>query len=293
MSQQKVYTTGLKGVYIAPLSTLANAEWRQLAWNLKGTFTFAEEDAETTEQYVEETDLPILSSKKAGLKSFTTSIPDMSPQVAMDLFGATVESMVVEGKPTKRVSLPDSAQTINYMFKVVPKEGVEQIYFTKGDVAAKIEGTLGADEILTINLTVKALASDYGEKGVIYEVIDTDKNAGYLTGDRMVETVLADLQGIVGTSKFTYTVNGGAPVAGSVDLSAATSMDDVVSTLNAGTTGATWSFDEDAWRMTLTSETVGSTSTISASSTSVTGDDKDVLADIYLNMLDATPVPGT
>lgn len=293
MSQQKVYTTGLKGLYISPLSKLEDAQWELLAWNLKGTFTFAEEDAETTEQYVEETDLPILSSKKAGLKSFTTSIPDMAPDVAERVFGATVESVVVEGKPTKRVNMPDSAQTIYYMCKVVPKEGVEQIYFTKGDFAAKIEGTLGADEILTINLTVKALASDYGEAGVSYDVIDTDKNAGYLLGDPMPETILADIQAIVGASKFTYTIDGGAPVAGTADLSATVEMDDIVTTLNAATTGATWSFDEDAWRMKLTSNTTGSSSTVSVSSTSVTGDDKDVLADAYLNMLDATPVPGT
>lgn len=287
------FTTGLAGLYISPLSKIEDAQWELLAWNMKGTFVFAEEDAETTEQYVEETDLPILSSKKAGLKSFTTSIPDMSPDVAEKLFGATVTSVTVEGKPTKRVSLPDSSQTINYMFKIVPKEGIEQIYFTKGDVATKLEGTLTDDEVFTMNLTVKALASDFGEAGVIYEVIDTDKNSGYLLGNAMADTILGDLTDIVGASKFSYDIDSAGVTVGSVDLSAAADMDAVVVLLNAGTTGGTWSFDDNEFRMKLTSNTVGATSTVVVSTTSVTGDDIDVLADAFLNMADATPVPGT
>lgn len=288
------YTTGLKGVYISPLSKIEDAQWELLAWNLKGTFVFSEEDAETTEQYVEETDLPILSSKTAGLKSFTTSIPDMAPSVAVRLFGATVsETMVVEGKNTKRVSLPDSAQTINYMFKIVPKSGIEQIYFTKGDVATKIEGTLTDDEVFSMGLTVKALASDFGETGVSYDVIDTDKYSGYLLGDAMAATVLADLTDIVGASKFSYNIDGAGVVVGSVDLSAAADLDAVIVLLNAGTTGGTWSFDDNEFRMKLTSNTTGSSSSVVVSTSSVTGDDKDVLADMYLNMADATPVAGS
>jgi len=289
-----VYTSGLDGFYVSPLTTIKLAQWERIGLNMKGTFVFTEEDAETTDQYVEETDLPIFSTKKAGLKSITTEIPDMSVATFQRLFNTgTPANVVVEGAAMKRVALPDAAQTINYMCKIVPSDGVEQIYFTKGDFIAKIDGALSSEELLTIKLTVKALASGFGEKGVEIDIKD-GTNAGYVLGNSLVDgdktegEIVAELAALT-APKYSYTVDGTPYTDVTPNLSGETTFVGVVEKLNAVATSATWSFNPDEYRMKLTSDTKGSTSMLTVQSTSGV----DLLIAGNLDMINGETVGGS
>lgn len=170
-----VYSIGISELATAPVGTLTkDATWTVLGQNVKGSFTVAEEDAEVTEQFVEESDLPIDTAKTAGVKSFTTSIPDMDSTLAVKLFNATVNTSVVDEdtETVTQVLLPDSAQDIKYMYRIKFKKGAKALYFTNGDTAAKFDGTI-SDEILPITLKVTALQSDVvGQNGVEYSIVE-------------------------------------------------------------------------------------------------------------------------
>jgi hypothetical protein len=291
MSTHKRLTTlGLKGLYAAVTTgttLIDDAQWEQLGVNLEGTFILTQEDTEETPINIEESDNPIVQVLKAGKKGFTTSIPDLAPALAIKLFGATTKVVTVEGQPKTRVVLPDSANYIYMMFKVVPTQGVDQFYYTKGQVSAKIEGTLGKTEVLNLNLTVTALTPDTVESAVEYDTSD-GTNSGYILGNEVAETALASLQAISDGS-VVLTVDGGtAQTKNDLDFTSADNWADVVDELNSKFTSATWSFDVDEYRMKVASDSTGSTSTVLLSTDTGT----DILASSMLNMSGVTPVPG-
>jgi len=282
---------GLKGLYISDIlgtGLISEANWKQLALNLEGTFSLTQDDTEETAINVEESDNPIVQILKAGKKSFTTSIPDLAFEVAQELLGATKSTEVVEGVSVTRVHLPDDASYIYKMFKIVPKQGAEQFYYTKGQVAAKINGNLSKTETLNIDLTVTALTPDNDQTATSYDLKE-GTNPAYALGNALADNALNTILGVT-AGAMNITVDGGsAQTITNVSFASDTDWDDVVATLNSKTSNATWSFDVDEYRMKLTSNTVGSGSSISfAVSTGV-----DLLSDDYLKMANGDIVSGS
>lgn len=288
-------TYGLEGLYISDISGagIPGCDWIRLGVNLEGTFTMAQEDTEETEILIEESDNPIVQILKAGKKSFTTSIPDLSFSVLQKLFGATkTENVNAEGELVTRVKIPDSAAYIFKSFKIVPKEGVEQIYFPKGQVSAKIAGSLTKDSTLNVELTVTALTPDYeGETAMMIDQKEGDI-AGYWLGNTLSDDAFTNLTG-VDDGTYDITVDDGTEqeITG-VDFSTATSWDDIVTELNSSVVGATWSFNKEEYRFIITSDnntpTDGSPSKIRIT----VGAGTDITGSTMLDVIGGTPMDG-
>lgn len=294
MAHTRKTVVGLKGLYISDINgtgLISEADWEQLAVNLEGTFAITQEDTEQTDINIEESDNPIVQVLNAGAKSFSTSIPDLAYEVANRLFGATKAAQVVEGQSLTRVYLPDSAAYIYKMFKIVPAQGVEQFYVAKGQISAKVNGNLSKTETLNIDLDVTALEPDNTtETAFSWDVAD-GTNPGYLLGDTMTENALDTLVAAGNTCGLELTVDGGsAQDVNDIDFTAATEWADVVAELNSKFTGAVWSMDEDEYRMKVTSNTTGASSTVALTDG---GTGTEIRGATMLNMSASSPVQGS
>ena len=290
---------GLKSLQIAVMPTsglIADAKFEQLSLNLEGTFKMNQEEDTQTKIYVEEQDAALDTILKKGDFMFETDIPDYQYDVVHRLLGATKKEVWVEGAKVQRVSLPDSAQYIYMMFKIIPKDGIEQFFITRGQVSAYMTGNLSKTEPLNIHLKVTALIPLIGEDTAVKYDIKEGTNPGYLLGDPLDKktTIWATLWGsLTGASAggVILTVDGDvqSPAIADVDFSAITGGQDIVDILNGLTTKATWSWDEDAFRFKVTSNTVGSASTILVAAGSTT----NIIVESLLNMAGVTPVAGS
>lgn len=281
---------GLYGVFVSPLTTLANASWVHLADNLEGSVSLAQEDNEETEIFVEETDTPIVKNVKAGVRTFNSSIPDLSFGVLQKLFNATAEPAVENGEDVTRVAMPDSAQFIYWMFKFVPKEGPKQFIFTKGQVSAKVNGNMSKTETVNVDLVVTALQPDTGENG-FYIDLPKGENPGYLLGDPVVADAVDNLAAAGNTCGLELTVDAGsAQDVNDLDFTAATEWSEVITELNSKFTGATFSYDDEEGRLLVTSDTTGVNSSIALADGS-TG--AAIRGATMLNTSAAAPVQGS
>ena len=290
----RVTPLGLYGVYIAtPGTSLESMDWVHLADNLEGTVSLTQDDSELTEIFVEESDLPIESNEKAGVRKFQSSIPDLSFSVLETLFNATAETAWQDGEQVTRAAMPDDAQSIYYAFKFVPKSGAKALIFTKGKVSAKVNGNMSKTETLNVDLVVTALKSDVvGQKG-FYIDLPKGVNPGYLLGDTLADTALTTLTAVADGS-LSLTVDGGtAEVNNAIDFTSDLSWDDVVTTLNAAFTGSaaasTWSYDKEEHAIQVTSDSTGATSTIALTD----GTGTAIRGVTMLNMSASTPVAGS
>lgn len=287
---------GLSAIYYSPLPAsglVADAVWDQLSVNLEGTFTMNQEEDEQTDIFIEEQDVPLDTILKKGKFIVESDIPDFQFSVAERVLGATKQASVdAEGASVTRVSLPDSAQYIYGMFKIVPRAGVEQFYITRGQINGYVTGNLSKTETLNIHLKITALVPlNGGEAAIMYDIKE-GTNPGYLFGDPFAADYdLITAWAAVSNGGLSVTVDGGtAQILTDVDFSGITSTADIVNILNDNTTGATWSFDVNEYRFYLQSNTTGSASTI-AIATSATTTNLNVAT--LLNMQDATPVAGS
>ena len=137
---------GLKGIYYSPVPAsglISDAEWTQLALNLEGTFTMNQEEDEQTDIYVEEQDVPIDTILKKGKFMIESDIPNFQYDVAQRMLGATkTADLDADGEPVTRVYLPNEAQYIYGMFKIVPRDGVKQFYLPYAQIGSYITGNL-------------------------------------------------------------------------------------------------------------------------------------------------------
>lgn len=294
----RVTPLGLYGVYIAAAGTsLASMDWIHLADNLEGTVSLSQDDAELTEIYVEESDLPIESNEKAGVRTFNSSIPDLSAGVLQTLFWGNLEaskasSATQDGKDVTRFEMPDSAQSVYYAFKFVPKSGAKAFIFTKGKVAAKVSGTMSKTETMNVDLVVTSLDSDVTGQAGFYIDLPKGENPGYILSDTLPDGGVAALAAVTGS--LSVTIDGAAAeINNALDFSAVTDWDEVVAVLNAGYTGtskdSTWSYDEEEHRIMLASDSTGASSSVALADG--TGD--SIRGATMLNIALSTPVVGS
>lgn len=288
---------GLKSLLIADIPVsgkIADAEFHQLALNLEGTVKVNQEEDSQTDINVEEQDAPLDTILKKGKFMFESDIPDMQYSVAHEILGAEKkENIDVEGGKVTRVYIPDSAQYIYKMLKIVPKDGIEQLYFTRAQISAYITGNLSKTETLNVHLKATALIPLKGEtNSVCYDIIE-GTNHGYILGLPLaVDTDWISTWGAVASGDFKITVDNGTPVeVTALDFSSIEGGQDVVNILNANTDGVTWSWDEDAFRFKVTSNSAGSTSTVELAA--VTSPNTDLRVKGLLNMINSTPVAGS
>lgn len=275
---------GLYGVYIAEVGVLdENVEWRHVSDTLQGTASITQDDAELTEIFVEESDLPIESNEKAGVRKFQGSIPDLSFDVLNTYFGATVESAVQDGENVERVAMPDSSEAIYYMFKFVPKSGAKALIFTKGKVSAKVNGNMSADETLNVDIVVTSLKSDIEGQNGFYIDLPQGVNPGYFIGQTLDENALDNLIAPITDGSLSLTIDS-ATVAksGNITFAGATSWDDIIGILNSHFPTATFSIDEEEYRMLVTSKTTGSASNVSLNAWDTVGTDLSLAANLAL-----------
>jgi hypothetical protein len=293
---------GLEGLYYSPVPAsglIADANWENLALHLEGTFNMNQAEDEQTDVYVEEQDVPVITILKKGKFTFESDVLDFQYDVAQKLLGATKsDSQDAEGKKVARVKMPNLAQYLYGMWKIVPRDGVEAFYIPYGQIGAYISGSLSKTEPLKLHLKVTALIPLNGETShVMYDILE-GTNPAYVLGNTfepdydIVDAWDGITTGALGAVNLT--VSGVLQQVHGLDFSAISTVADIVDALNAATTGAIWSFDENEYRFKITTNAVGSSVSIVVSDTSyATGTPTNLNVVTLLNMNGCVPVAGS
>jgi hypothetical protein len=178
------------------------------------------------------------------------------------------------------------------MFKIVPKKGVEQFYITRGQISAYITGNLSKTEPLNMHLKVTALIPLKGETNAVEYDIVSGTNPGYLLGTTFdPDWDVVDAFDSVTAGAVTVTIDGGTPQAiTGLNFSTITTTAGIIDILNAATTGAIWSFDENEYRFKLTSNSLGAASTVAVTNG---GSGTNLNVTTLLGTNGQTPVAGS
>lgn len=147
-------TIGLDKVEVAPLAGDGGpgTVFTSLGFTSKGTFSFQEDDATVKNVEVEETSTPLAAFKTAGARRVLLSLADPDADALSKARGGTV-STAGGGK----VYSEDDAVEYECTLRITPKQGFKQIQYNKVSLLGKLNGGLGADQELLLEIAVDIL----------------------------------------------------------------------------------------------------------------------------------------
>jgi hypothetical protein len=128
-----------------------------LGFTAEDSFKINQSDAETTDFFAEEIDLPAFTSTKAGEMSFTFTVMNPDPATLVRMMGGTTTGTGATSVYTAPLVLPIIEQSM----KVTPKIGFG-FNIPRGLVTAKFTDSMGRNALLGIEVTVKVLAPSGG-----------------------------------------------------------------------------------------------------------------------------------
>lgn len=142
----------------------AGTDLVQLGYTNEDSATFTQDEATTTEFYVEELDDPILTNERPGATTFTWVIANPDLEVLERLFGGTITGTGTSASP--RVwNAPDRMPTNLFKtIKIVPETGLESITIPRAKISARFDGTIGRNSLLGV--TVVATVNKPTKDGV-------------------------------------------------------------------------------------------------------------------------------
>lgn len=155
MSHVSKYTYGLEKIEFAPIlgDGGIGTTWTQYGLTAEDTFSMAEEDPTTTDQYVEESDTPVVSIVKEGKTTITFNVADPDIETMYNLKGGTISG----SSPSRIWEKADTLPTIEMSVKISPKEGFTAIRIPRASVSAKLNSTLSKKTLLVIEVTCTVL----------------------------------------------------------------------------------------------------------------------------------------
>ncbi|PPL04977.1 hypothetical protein [Parapedobacter indicus] len=147
-------TIGLDKVEVAPLAGDGGpgTVFETIGFTSKGTFSFQEDDATVKNVEVEEVSTPLKAFKTAGARRLLFSLADPDSNALALTRGGTVDT-AGGGK----VYTEDDAKEYECTIRVTPKEGFETIQYNKVSLLGKLNGGLGADQELLLEIAVDIL----------------------------------------------------------------------------------------------------------------------------------------
>ena len=143
---------GAKGVADAMGTTLA-----ALGFTTEDSFKVNQSDAETTDFFVEETDLPIFTTTKAGEFTFTFTVANPDADTLVKVFGGSTTGTGATAVYTAPLVVPVIEQSV----KVTPKIGMG-FNVPRALITAKFTDSMGRNALLGVEVTVKVLAPSGG-----------------------------------------------------------------------------------------------------------------------------------
>lgn len=132
--------------------------WTTYGYTLEDSCSITEDDPETTEFYVEETDTPLDSSEKAGKQVLTFQIADPDATALVAFLGGTKTT-----GPPEVWEAPATKPSIELSLKVTPTKG-KILTIPRAKIVAKYDGAYSKKELKT--LTVKATVLTPTKSGV-------------------------------------------------------------------------------------------------------------------------------
>lgn len=147
-------TIGLNGFKFAPLASDGGpgTVFIALGTTSKGTFSFEEDDPSEKRVEIEESPDPLKVYKRQGARRIKLSIPDPDVDALAMIRGGTVTTAT--GKKTYS---EDSAVSLHGTVQVLPEEGFDSIQYNHVSIYGKLNGGLGQDQELLLELTVDVL----------------------------------------------------------------------------------------------------------------------------------------
>ena len=147
-------TIGVEKVEVAPLAGDGGpgTVFAAIGFTSKGTLSFQEDDATVKNVEVEESSVPLEAFKTAGARRFMFSLADPDSDALALTRGGTVDT-TGGGK----VYSEDDPQEYECTLRVTPKKGFKTIQYNKVSLFGKLNGGLGADQELLLEITADIL----------------------------------------------------------------------------------------------------------------------------------------
>ncbi|WP_448104739.1 hypothetical protein [Pedobacter panaciterrae] len=145
---------GLNAFKFAPLESDGGpgTVFVSLGSTSKGTFSFEEDDPTEKRVEIEESPDPLRVFKRQGARRIKLSIPDPDVDALAMIRGGTVTTAT-----GKKTYTEDNAVSLEGTVQVIPEEGFDSIQYNHVSIFGKLNGALGQDQELLLELTVDIL----------------------------------------------------------------------------------------------------------------------------------------
>lgn len=144
-----IVTIGLKKIEVAPLAADGGpgTVFKTIGFTSKGTFSFQEEDGTIKKVDVEEASDPLKIFKKSGARSVVFSLADPDNEALEITRGGTVTTAAGEKTYTE-----DEGKSFECTLRITPEEGFKTIQYNSVSLYGKMEGGLGSEQELLLNI---------------------------------------------------------------------------------------------------------------------------------------------
>lgn len=167
-------TIGVEKVEIAPLAIDGGpgTVFAAIGFTSKGTLSFQEDDASVKNVETEESSVPLAAFKTAGSRRVLLSLADPDANALATTRGGTVDT-TGGGK----VYTEDEPQEYECTLRITPKQGFKAIQYNKVSIFGKLNGGLGADQELLLEITADILKPT--KAGVkVTQIVEVEPSAG-------------------------------------------------------------------------------------------------------------------
>lgn len=127
-SKTRIVAKGTGDIYIADpltggkkLGQMTDEDWSKIMTSLRGTFVISQEEGETSESFIDQSDLPIASTTTAGKMTISWDLPNTARQMWELLYNTVTDISTHYGTAaagTEVIGVQTSTKKISKMLKV-------------------------------------------------------------------------------------------------------------------------------------------------------------------------------
>ena len=148
---------GISKIEIAPVGTLSDTTpWVQKCYSSRDTVKFTQPASTRTDSEVDQLDVPIASTYKAGVTTLEFDVPDLSKDVLDTFYTTSTPTFSESGYTTVGLSLGADIKTM--MVRVTSGDGTKKLVLTNASVAANIDISTPNSKSAVVHVVFTALA---------------------------------------------------------------------------------------------------------------------------------------
>jgi len=148
---------GVSKIEIAPVGTLSDTTpWVQKCYSARDSVKFTQPAATRTDLEVDQLDVPIASTYKAGVTTLEFDVPDLSKDVLDSFYTTSTPAYSESGYTTVGLSLGADIKTM--MVRVTSGDGTKKLVLTNASVSANIDVSNPNSTAAKVHVTFTALA---------------------------------------------------------------------------------------------------------------------------------------